>query len=89
MTRSELIDLMADSQSQLSPKDVELAVKLLIDTWQRPCRLAKESRSEGLAAFRSIIVSPARVGTRGPAMPFHCVANMCLTLSPGKNCVRE
>ena len=31
MTRSELIDLMADSQHQLSTKDVELAVKLLID----------------------------------------------------------
>ena len=31
MTRSELIDLMADGQSQLSAKDVELAVKLLID----------------------------------------------------------
>ena len=31
MTRSELIDLMADSQNQLSTKDVELAVKLLID----------------------------------------------------------
>ncbi|MBL6697340.1 MAG: HU family DNA-binding protein, partial [Luminiphilus sp.] len=31
MTRSELIDLMADGQSQLSAKDVELAIKLLID----------------------------------------------------------
>ena len=31
MTSSELIDLMAESQNQLSPKDVELAVKLLID----------------------------------------------------------
>ena len=31
MTRSELIDLMADGQSQLSAKDVELSVKLLID----------------------------------------------------------
>ena len=28
MTRSELIDLMADGQSQLSAKDVELAVKI-------------------------------------------------------------
>lgn len=31
MTRSELIELMADGQHQLSVKDVELAVKLLID----------------------------------------------------------
>jgi len=31
MTRSELIELMADGQHQLSAKDVELAVKLLID----------------------------------------------------------
>ena len=29
--RQELIEFMADGQSQLSAKDVELAVKLLID----------------------------------------------------------
>ena len=31
MTRSELIDLMASQQNQLTTKDVELAVKLMID----------------------------------------------------------
>lgn len=31
MTRSELIELMSASQTQLSQKDVELAVKLMID----------------------------------------------------------
>ena len=31
MTRSELIDLMADSQNQLSTKDVELAVKAVLE----------------------------------------------------------
>ena len=31
MTRSELIELMASRQDQLSAKDVELAVKLIID----------------------------------------------------------
>ena len=31
MTRSELIELIASKQSQLSTKDVELAVKLMID----------------------------------------------------------
>jgi len=31
MTRSELIDLMASQQTQLNAKDVELAVKLMID----------------------------------------------------------
>lgn len=31
MTRSELIDLIASQQTQLSTKDVELAVKLIID----------------------------------------------------------
>ena len=31
MTRSELIKQMADGQTQLSEKDVELAVKLMID----------------------------------------------------------
>ena len=31
MTRSELIELMASHQNQLTTKDVELAVKLMID----------------------------------------------------------
>jgi integration host factor subunit beta len=31
MTRSELIELIASQQSQLSTKDVELAVKLMIE----------------------------------------------------------
>ena len=31
MTRSELIELMASQQNQLTTKDVELAVKLMID----------------------------------------------------------
>ena len=31
MTRSELIELMASTQNQLTTKDVELAVKLMID----------------------------------------------------------
>ena len=31
MTRSELIELMASQQNQLTSKDVELAIKLMID----------------------------------------------------------
>ena len=33
MTKSELIELIADKQSQLSSKDVELAVKTILDLY--------------------------------------------------------
>jgi integration host factor subunit beta len=51
MTRSELIDLIASSQNQLSQKDVELAVKLMIDHMAE--RLAQGDRIEirGFGSF--------------------------------------
>jgi integration host factor subunit beta len=51
MTRSELIDLMADSQSQLSPKDVELAVKLLIDHMAETLSSGQRIEIRGFGSF--------------------------------------
>ena len=51
MTRSELIDLMADSQSQLSAKDVELAVKLLIDHMAETLSSGQRIEIRGFGSF--------------------------------------
>ena len=51
MTRSELIDLMADSQNQLSIKDVELAVKLLIDHMSETLSAGQRIEIRGFGSF--------------------------------------
>ena len=51
MTRSELIDLMADSQNQLSTKDVELAVKLLIDHMSETLSAGQRFEIRGFGSF--------------------------------------
>ena len=51
MTRSELIDLMADSQNQLSTKDVELAVKLLIHHMSETLSAGQRIEIRGFGSF--------------------------------------
>ena len=63
MTRSELIDLMADGQSQLSAKDVELAVKLLIDHMAEALSSGERIEIRGFGSFSCTIGSRARVAT--------------------------
>ena len=51
MTRSELIELMADGQSQLSAKDVELSVKLLIDQMAETLSSGERIEIRGFGSF--------------------------------------
>ncbi len=61
MTKSELIEKIADRQDQLSPKDVELAVKLMLE-YMSQC-LATGSRIEvrGFGSF-SVHYREPRIG---------------------------
>ena len=61
MTRSELIDLMAESQNQLSPKDVELAVKLLIDCMAETLSSGERIEIRGFGSF-SLHYREPRIG---------------------------
>ena len=63
MTRSELIDLMASQQSQLTTKDVELAVKLMIDHMAESLHRVSALRFVGLEVFRCITASLVKVET--------------------------
>ena len=60
MTRSELIDLMADSQHQLSTKDVELAVKLLIDHMSETLSTGQRIEIRGFGSFSLHYREPRR-----------------------------
>ena len=86
MTRSELIDLMADGQSQLSAKDVELAVKLLIDHMAETLSSGERIEIRGLAVSLCTIGSLARVAIPEPATRWRCVVSMCRTSNREKSC---
>ena len=60
MTRSELIDLMADGQSQLSAKDVELAVKLLIDQMAETLSSGERIEIRGFGTFSKKYIRPRK-----------------------------
>ncbi len=61
MTKSELIDILAQQQTHLTHKDVELAVKLLLDSVSES--LAEQDRIEirGFGSF-AIHERPSRMG---------------------------
>lgn len=61
MTKSELIDRLVDRQAHMSHRDVELAVKLLIDSVSDELSDAGRIEIRGFGSF-SVHNRPARVG---------------------------
>ncbi|MDB2654350.1 integration host factor subunit beta [Luminiphilus sp.] len=61
MTRSELIELMASQQNQLTTKDVELAVKLIIDHMAESLTSGERIEIRGFGSF-SLHYREARQG---------------------------
>ena len=61
MTRSELIELMASQQNQLTTKDVELAVKLMIDHMAKSLTSGERIEIRGFGSF-SLHYREARQG---------------------------
>ncbi|SEP68830.1 integration host factor subunit beta [Solimonas aquatica] len=84
MTKSELIELLAAKQTHLMHKDVELAVKLVLD--QISNALARDERVEirGFGSF-ALHHRPARVG-RNPKTgePVHIPPKRVPHFKPGK-----
>ncbi len=60
MTRSELIDLIASQQTQLSTKDVELAVKLIIDHMAETLATGERIEIRGFGSFSLHYREPRR-----------------------------
>jgi integration host factor subunit beta len=61
ITRSELVDLLAEQFPQLLPKDVELAVRTLLDTMTSSLSKGKRIELRGVGSF-VLHQRPARVG---------------------------
>jgi integration host factor subunit beta len=51
VTKSELIERIADLQSQLSPKDVELAVKLMVEEMSSSLSTGSRIEIRGFGSF--------------------------------------
>jgi len=60
MTRSELIELMASQQTQLSAKDVELAVKLMINHMAETLASGERIEIRGFGSFSLHYREPRR-----------------------------
>ena len=61
ITRSELVELLSQQFPQLLPKDVELAVKTLLDTMTQALASGKRIELRGVGSF-VLHHRPARVG---------------------------
>lgn len=61
ITRSELVELLSEQFPQLLPKDVELAVKTLLDTMTQALANGKRIELRGVGSF-VLHHRPARVG---------------------------
>ena len=61
MTKSELIDALAQKQPQLAYKDVELAVKAMLDHMTQTLATGKRIEIRGFGSF-SLHYRPGRTG---------------------------
>ena len=61
MTKSELIERIAASQQQLSPKDIELVVKMILDQMSEVLAAGGRIEIRGFGSF-SLHYRPPRVG---------------------------
>ena len=61
MTKSELIERIAASQQQLSPKDIELVVKMILDQMSEVLASGGRIEIRGFGSF-SLHYRPPRVG---------------------------
>ena len=61
MTKSELIEILASKQPQLNPKDVELAVKTILEHMAQVLASGERIEIRGFGSF-SLHYRPPRVG---------------------------
>ena len=61
MTKSELIELIAASQTQLSSRDVELAIKTILEQMSQALATGERIEIRGFGSF-SLHFRPPRIG---------------------------
>jgi hypothetical protein len=86
MTKSELIELIAAKQGHLPAKDVELAVKQILEIMSDALAQGNASKSAASAASACISGRRARGATRRPEKRSRWRASTFLISSPAKTC---
>ncbi len=88
MTKSELIEIISAKQKHLPAKDVELAVKQLLEIMSDALATGERIEIRGFGSF-SLHFSPPpdRAAIRRPARLLLLPASMCRTSSRAKTCV--
>ena len=69
MTKSELIDRLADVQQHLAHVDVELGVKSILEQMSSSLSMGERIEIRGLEAFLCITVRPGWDATPKPVTP--------------------
>lgn len=86
MTKSELIEALADRQKHLAFNDVELAVKNLLEQMSQALSGGERIEIRGFGSF-SLHFRPPRMGAiPRPAPPSRCPASTFRISSPARNC---
>ena len=86
MTKSELIALLSAKQPQLDYRDVELAVKELLEQMSAALAVGSASRYAVSAVSRCITGRRAWAGIPRPAIRSRYRTNMCRISSRARNC---
>lgn len=86
MTKSELIEAIAAKQTQLSLKDVELAVKSVIEQMSNALTASERIEIRGFGSFLCIIASPVRDATLKRVMQCNFPVSLYPILSRAKSC---
>jgi integration host factor subunit beta len=86
MTKSELIELIAAKQSHLPAKDVELAVKQILEIMSDALAQGQRIEIRGFGASACTFARHARDATPRPARPSRSQASTCHISSPARTC---
>lgn len=86
MTKSELIERIVTHQGLLSSKDVELAIKTMLEQMSQCLATGDRIEIRGFGSFSCITAPREWVATRKPANRSASMENLYLTSSRAKSC---
>lgn len=87
MTKSELIERIVTHQGLLSSKDVELAIKTMLEQMSQCLATGDRIEIRGFGSFSLHYRAPAWAVTRRPASRSASKASSCRTSNLAKSCV--
>jgi len=87
MTKSELIEILVRKQSQLGYRDVELAVKTMLEQMGQTLASGRRIEIRGFGSFSLHYRPPGWDVTPSREIPSHCPPSTCPTSSRARNSV--